>query len=381
MITVCLGLVLVGLAISWPMTWLLVRAGHQLGVVDEPEDRAAGGRKWHARAVPNLGGVAIFWGVMLPVLLGLAAAWAVPPQDWTGPAAALVDHLPGVRRQTPLILAVVLAAGVLHVLGLVDDRKRLGPLLKLIVQLAVAGVLVGAFGLRVFELLDTYFGAAGAIASGILTVLWIVVITNAMNMLDNMDGLSAGVGAIIAALYLAANLLGGQWFVAAMAALLLGALIGFLAFNFPPASIFMGDGGSLVLGLLLAIISIRTTYVGVPTPDAVVGPSRAYGVLMPLVVMAIPLYDFVSVVIIRTLTGKSPFVGDRNHFSHRLVRKGLTEKRAVIVIWLCTLATGLGGVMLGRLEAWQAALVAGQCAAVLAVLALMERGGNTDEHG
>jgi UDP-GlcNAc:undecaprenyl-phosphate GlcNAc-1-phosphate transferase len=150
-------------------------------------------------------------------------------------------------------------------------------------------------------------------------------------------------------------------------------------FNVPPAKVFMGDGGSLVLGLLLAVISIRTTYFDTEVGTAASGgakqgaPGAWYGVLMPLMVLAIPLYDFTSVTLIRLAQGKSPFVGDQNHFSHRLVRKGLSRRAAVIVIWLCTLATGLAGVMLGSLEGWQAALAAGQTVAILALLALLER--------
>ncbi len=381
MILLCLALVPLALLISLPMTWVLIRASHRVGALDHPDDPSTPGRKWHGRAVPNTGGIAIFWAVALPLAVALTSAWAVPAHDFTGLLESASQHLPGLRQQTPLALAVVAALAVMHVLGLVDDRKNLGAGIKLSVQLLVALCLAGLFNLRIFDFLPNMMGTSGHILSIFLSVIWIVAITNAMNMLDNMDGLSAGVGTIIAGLYLAAAILGGQWFVAAASALLMGALLGFLVFNFPGrtggARIFMGDGGSLVLGLLLAIISIRTTYVGTPSPDAIVGPGRWYGVLMPAIFMAIPLYDFTSVTLIRMARGLSPFVGDRNHFSHRLVRRGLSQPAAVLVIWLCTLATGLGGVMLGRLAGWQAALVTAQALAVLTVLALLERGSET----
>jgi UDP-GlcNAc:undecaprenyl-phosphate GlcNAc-1-phosphate transferase len=234
--------------------------------------------------------------------------------------------------------------------------------------------------MRLLAFLGTWYGPAGAAASVVLSILWIVAITNAMNFLDNMDGLSAGVGAIIAALYLAAALLAGQWFVAGLAAIVLGALLGFLVFNFPPARLFMGDGGSLPLGFLLAVISARTSDFAPfslpgPRPEALVLPGHWYGVLMPAVVLAVPLYDLVSVTLIRLRRGRSPFHADRNHFSHRLVRRGLTQRSAVLVIYLATAATGLGGVMLGTLQRWQAALVALQVLATLATLALLEASG------
>jgi UDP-GlcNAc:undecaprenyl-phosphate GlcNAc-1-phosphate transferase len=275
-----------------------------------------------------------------------------------------------------MAMAVLAAAAVFHVMGLIDDRRRLGPYSKLLVQLLVAAALAIFFDMRILMLLDAW-GAGGRGLSVAVSVLWIAAITNAINFLDNMDGLSAGVSAIIAGLYLAATLIGGQWFVAALCALLLGSLLAFLAFNFPPAKVFMGDGGSLVVGLLLAVISVRTTYVDCcDAASASHSGSRGwYGVLMPLVVMAVPLYDIASVTLIRLSQGKSPFYPDQQHFSHRLVKKGLSKRTAVMLIWLCTLATGLGGVMLGRVEGWQAALIAGQTAAVVAVLGMWERSG------
>lgn len=374
MIWVCLSLVAVSLALSLPLSWLLVALGRRFGHIDQP---GAEGHKVHARAVPNIGGIAVFAGVVVPLAAALAAAWLTPASGWGSWLAALTEHLPGLRRQTPLALAVLAALAVLHVLGLIDDRRRLGATTKLLVQLVVAAALVIFFDMRALKLLDAY-GPAGVAGSVIVSVLWIVAITNAMNMLDNMDGLSAGVGAIIAGLYLAATLIGEQWFVAALAALLLGALLGFLVFNFPSARIFMGDGGSLVLGLLLAVISIRTTYFQGGDP---VRPGAWYGLLMPLMVMAVPLYDMVSVILIRLSQGRSPFMADRSHFSHRLVRTGLPAHLAVLIIWLCTLATGLSGVMLSSLAGWQAALAAAQTLAVIALLALLEGGQGSARSG
>ncbi len=369
MILVCLALVPVAMCVCLPLCqWLIARALRK-GQLDQPGREP---HKLHAQPTPNVGGIAIFAAVALPMALALAAVWLAPASWWQGALAPLAVHLPGLKAQTPLGLGVLLSLTVLHVLGRIDDTRGLGPYTKLLVEAGAALFLSIALDVRILHLLSDY-GPAGVVASHLLTMFWIIAIVNAMNMLDNMDGLSGGVGAIAAALYLMATLLAGQWFVAALAALLLGALVGFLVFNFPPAKVFMGDGGSLVLGLLLAIISIRTTYFSTDHSAAAPAPGAWYGLLMPLLVLAIPLYDLTSVTLLRLARGQSPFKGDHNHFSHRLVRKGLSRRTAVLVIWLCTLATGISGVMLAHLTWWQACLAAAQTIAVIAVLAILER--------
>ena len=376
MLTLCLLLILVALAINLPLSWWLISAGRRWGQLDQPGSDV---HKHHTTATPATGGIGIFWSLMLPVILAILAVNLLPDSVYETTLAPLHPHLPGLRAQTPMALALVVAAIIFHIMGIIDDRKSLSPYLKLIVQFIVTATLAIFCDIRVLHLLDQY-GFAGEAASILISVLWMVTITNAINFLDNMDGLSAGVSAIIAAIYLAATLMGGQWFVAAWCALLLGALLAFLVFNFLPhggAKIFMGDGGSLVVGLMLSVIAIRTTYLN-PAPATATATASAsatawHGILMPLIVLAVPLYDITSVTIIRLMQGNSPFHPDQQHFSHRLVKKGLSKRIAVIVIWLCTLATGLGGVMLSRLEAWQAALVAAQTLAVLGVLALLER--------
>jgi len=370
---VCLGLMLLAMSICLPLCQWLIGMATRHGHLDRPGSE---GHKRHTAAIPNVGGIAIFAGIVIPMLLAILAAWFAPQSLWQGILEPIGEHLPGLKRVTPAALGVLACLTVMHVTGVIDDRRGVGPLTKLAVQGGVALVLAALMDVRVLHYLDQY-GPIGTAISYALTVLWIIVITNAMNMLDNMDGLSGGVGAIIAVLYLAATLIGGQWFIAGLAALLLGSLIGFLVFNFPPARVFMGDGGSLVVGMMLSIISIRTTYFDPAQTGN--SPGTWYGVLMPVMVMAIPLYDFVSVTLVRMARGQSPLKGDHNHFSHRLVRKGLSRRAAVIVIWLCTLATGLSGVMLSRMVWWQALLAAGQTAAVLAVLALLEWAGSEPE--
>ena len=371
MILISLSMVLVSFLLSLPLCGLVMHWARREGKLDTPGSES---HKQHTAAIPNLGGVGIFWAIMLPLLGALLASHLIPDTFWAGLGGGLEPlqrHMPGLRRQSLMLLGMIGGLSCMHVLGLVDDQLRLAAKPKLVIQLLVGTLLVVGCDIRVFQMLDVY-GMAGYLASVGVTVLWLGLITNAMNMLDNMDGLAAGVGCIIAGIYLVVTLMGGQWFIAALAALLMGAQLGFLWYNVSPARMFMGDGGSLVIGLMLGLISIRTTYFD---PSGIFGTGEKaawYGLLMPAVVMAVPLYDFFSVTLVRFFLGRKIMGGDRNHFSHRLVRKGLSVRAAVLVIWLCTLATGLAGCMLPRLQAWQAVLVAMQTICVLLLLAVLE---------
>ncbi len=368
-----LGLVPVAFAVSLPLTWLMVRLGHRLGTFDSAG--VAGQVKAAPRRVPNTGGVAIFWGIAGPMLAGLGLIWLLADGRVELPAfiAPLREHLSGIKVETPLALGVLACMGLLHVLGLIDDRRPLGPWVKMAVMAAVAlAVPVSLEKTRLLTLLDARVG--GPWLSIAVTAAWILVVTNAMNFLDNMDGLSAGVAAVAAGCFLAATMLSGQWFVGACLALLIGACLGFLVFNFPRgeggAKVFMGDGGSLVLGFLLAFLTVRTTYIGAATPGS--GSGGWYGVLMPVVVLAVPLYDLTSVVLIRLSQGRSPFVGDMQHLSHRLVGLGLSRRAAVAVIYGLAAITGISGIALGSLAPWQAMLVGVQTVLILLVVALFE---------
>jgi UDP-GlcNAc:undecaprenyl-phosphate GlcNAc-1-phosphate transferase len=361
--------------VSLPLTIVAARLGVRLNALDS--DGVPGQVKAARRAIPNTGGIAIFLGVALPMLAGLAVLHLAPADAIARWLPGLVEHMAGLRSRTPMALVLLAGVGVLHVVGLVDDRRPMGPWFKLAVMLAVSFLVVRATDTRLLTLLDARVG--GAWLSIAVTVLWIVAITNAMNFLDNMDGLSGGIGAICAGCFLASALIHGQWFVSAGWALLVGALLGFLALNRPPARIFMGDGGSLVLGFLLAFLSVRTTYFD----TLAAGPASGawYGVLAPLVVLAVPLYDFTSVVVLRLSQGRSPFVGDLQHVSHRLVEMGLTRPAAVAVVCGLTATTGLAGVSLASLQPWQAALVGAQTLLTLLVLALFEHSRRTGNAG
>ncbi len=346
---------LLAAGISFAATSVSARMARRFGMMDRP-----GRHKAHARPTPLLGGCAIFAGVLLPAMLALAlaAVWdATGPPGWL--PRVLAVHVSGAASRVPRAVGLLACAMVLHVVGLIDDRRNLGPLPKLAAQLAVC--LVAAWVLEVRVL--TVAGPAVSIAA---STLWLAAITNAFNFLDNMDGLSAGVAAICSAALLAAAASIGQLFVAGWLCLLLGALAGFLPRNFPPARIFMGDAGSMVVGFLLAAASCLTTYVR---------PGQTYylyGVFVPVVLLAVPMYDMISVVTLRLRDRRSPMVGDRRHFSHRLVRRGMSVRKAVLTIYLCTAATAIAATLLPRVDDTGAVLLFAQTLAVLLIIALLE---------
>jgi len=352
-----LALALAALAASAFLTGVVRRLALAVGFVDQP-----GGRKTHAAPTALGGGVVIFWVTAAPLALAALAgvAWQEQAPAWVG--ATVAEHLPGLARRAGALGILLGAAGILHVMRLIDDRHRLGPKVKLAVQFGVAFLIAGPGGMRF-----TFFIPSELLATA-LTVLWIVVIINAFNFLDNMDGLSAGVAAICGAILLSAAAGSVQKLVSALVALFLGALLGFLIFNFAPARIFMGDAGSLVVGLFIAVATIQTTYYQQAQPS-----SRFFSAFMPLVALAVPLYDFVSVTLIRLAQGASPFVGDQQHFSHRLVRRGMSTRQAVLTIYLATAGTGLGATFLNDLPAFGAVLVLLQALLIVLIIAILEQ--------
>jgi UDP-GlcNAc:undecaprenyl-phosphate GlcNAc-1-phosphate transferase len=363
------ALFLVAFLISLIGTGMARRFARRLGLMDDP-----GHRKVHTVATPRNGGIGIFWGIALPLLVGMGVARLMPAELMPQAIADFVKtYGNGMRAHMPLAMVLLGATFLIHLLGLADDRKAMAPWPKLLAQVAIALLLVaggevlepGAF--RVLTFLGKPY-SVGFFASVIVSVMWIVALTNAFNFLDNMDGLSAGVAFLCAGTFMIAAFFNGQWFIAAMLLTFMGAVLGFLCFNFPPASIFMGDGGSMVLGFLLSALTIRTTYY---TPER-----KWYSVLMPLFVMAVPLYDLSIVSVLRLSRGRSPMQGDTNHFSHRLTRHGFSKRGAVLVIYALTLAIGITAPLLSRTtDDTSAVLMAVQLLAMLVVIAILERVG------
>jgi UDP-GlcNAc:undecaprenyl-phosphate GlcNAc-1-phosphate transferase len=295
---------------------LWARCCARMGLVDEP-----GHRKIHDRAIPLAGGLAVLTGLALPCLAGALAlrlGW-FPPN-----AEAALHH--GLLRRGPQLWAILFGAFGMTTLGILDDRHELRPLPKFAGQLFVATV-VALAGVRI-----TLFVPSPAFSFAV-TVLWILTLINALNFMDNMNGLCAGLGGLAAFFFALLAAADGQYLVAALGLLIAGTLTGFLPHNFPRARAFLGDAGSHLVGYLLAVLAILPHFYTQQKP-------RPLAVLTPLLVLAVPLADLVNVVLIRTWHRKPFYVGDTNHLSHRLVRRGLSKTSAVLVIWLLAALCG-----------------------------------------
>ncbi len=342
--------------LSLAATCLVRSWARRVDFVDRP-----GGHKRHGSPVALGGGIALVISICGPILLGTLIAWIVHSgesrPEWL--PGIFQIHLAGIASKLPTLLAIVGGVVVLHVMGLIDDRRPLKPAPKFFVQFAVAIFIAGPIGIRVLQFLPMPLSVAA-------TVLWIVLITNAFNFLDNMDGLSVGVAAIAASIFALTAARSGQVFVPVMAWVVVGSLVGFLVYNFSPATIFMGDAGSLPVGFLMSVLTILTTFYD---------PSKHFtplGVVVPIVVLAVPLYDVMSVVIHRIRAGQNPLHGDWRHFSHRLVKRGMTPRGAVLTIYLATAATGLPAIILPTVDWPIAVLLLLQCLAVVAMIAILE---------
>lgn len=337
--------------------WSLAR-----GFADRP-----GGHKGHAVPIALGGGIAVTLAVILPMLLGIltAAAIARRPPDWL--PAMLSTHLDGIVSKIPTAVGICVGAVAMCILGLLDDRRPLSPGLRLVVQAIIAAALVVGFDLRLLSHLPS------PVSIG-LSMLWILILTNSLNFLDNMDGLAAGVAAIAASVFAVTAMLADQIFVPTCCWLLVGALLGFLPYNFHPASIYVGDAGSTVIGFLLAVFTILTTFTSPAQGD------QPIGVVAPLVVMAVPLYDTASVFYLRWRIGVPVWTGDRRHFSHRLVRRGMSVRKAVVVIWLATLVTALPALWLPKATWLEACGIGIQTILVVILVALLESAGPRDEN-
>ncbi len=334
----------------------------RLGLLDRP-----GGRKSHAVPTPLGGGVGIWFGVVSTILAGtiaVAVMRAFPEyQTWVPEKAR--SHLDGVWSRAATIWGLLSAGTVLVVLGLWDDRFGLRWQVRLAVQFAVASFVVLGLGYGLTAFINQPW------VTSALSILWIVAVINSFNMLDNMDGLSGGVAAIVAtsqAIIMFStpkNANEPQWFVASLLMVLTGALLGFLWHNRPPAKIFMGDGGSYLVGFLIAVATLMATYANYAT----VSP---HAMLAPLCAMAVPLYDLVTVLWIRIREGRSPFHADQSHFSHRLVALGLTRGQAVLTIYLVTATCGLAAVLITRVSLESSVLVLAIVGCMLALIVILE---------
>ncbi|MHC4114718.1 MAG: MraY family glycosyltransferase [Planctomycetota bacterium] len=360
--TLAMILMAASFALSAALTALTTRLAARTGFVAHPkEDR------YHQTIIPLGGGIGIFLTIAAVALAAIAAVKLAAPGGYFGWLdSSVLIHTPGFVAKINQIFIILLCIFTLFLIGLIDDKEHLGPFPKLAVQFAVATAAV------IFADVRVEFFIENKLITTLLSVFWIVLIINLFNFLDNMDGASAGIAAIAAAYLFTAAALSGQVFIGAMAMLLIGTLLGFLVFNFPPAKIFMGDAGSLVVGFYVAVLTLRTNYYH----QAQSG--QWYTVFLPLLIMAVPLYDFISVMVVRIKQGKSPFVGDTQHFSHRLKRRGLTDTQTVLTLYLATICTGLGACFLYQVDLIGATLIFIQTFMILAIIAVLENTAQND---
>ncbi|MGN0867599.1 MAG: glycosyltransferase family 4 protein [Oligosphaeraceae bacterium] len=335
------------------------RVALRRGLMDRP---CSEGHKNHAQATPVVGGVAMAL-VWFP-LLGLGLLGAVLLAPCLPPA--LATPLQGLRAALPSLATVAFCALVLALMGYRDDRARLSAKAKLAVQLGTA-LLTALLGPRILV------GVVPLWLSWLLTALWIATVVNAMNFFDNMNGLAGGVAVIAFAFLFAIAALRGQLFVGALNALSGGVALGFLFHNFPKAKVFMGDCGSHLLGYLLAVSCILTTFYHPENTPSLLA------LTIPLLVLAVPLLDAITVVMIRLRLHKPIYVGDNRHLSHRFVALGLSRLQAVLAIWLLSLLAGTGALSLLWTPPMAAFLILAQMLAMVTLILLIQLGAHPPE--
>lgn len=292
----------------------------RIGLVDDP-----GHRKIHDAPIPLAGGLALLTGLLLPLMMASLVIYFGLLGD-----GSAVPLLYGLSKRAGQLMAIAFGAAGMTLVGLCDDKFELRPAVKFSAQLLI-GLAVASAGVRITLFVpNLWFSYA-------ITILWLLTVINAMNFMDNMNGLCGGLGAIGTGLFGGIAAYQGQYLVALLAFLTCGALLGFLPHNFPKARAFLGDSGSHLVGYLLAIIAILPHFHSADHP-------RPWAVLTPLLVLAVPLGDLLWVVILRTRMGKPFYVGDTNHLSHRLVRLGFSKTTAVLLIWLLATVVGVIGV-------------------------------------
>ncbi|MEW6059514.1 MAG: MraY family glycosyltransferase [Actinomycetota bacterium] len=266
------------LALSWALTPLMGRVARRYGILDRPRQG-----RFHRTATPYLGGLAV--------------------------AVTLVLVAVATRGLTARVTTILLGGGAMCLLGFFDDWRTVGPVPKVLVEVS-AGVALWAAGIR-----GGLFGVAALDLA--LTVAWVVAVTNALNLVDNMDGLASGLAALSALGFFGISAHEGRFLVASLAIAICGASLGFLAHNFPPARIFLGDAGSLALGFMLAAIGLELD---------IATQSGAVRAALPVLALAFPLFDTAVVVSLRLLQHRPIYVGATDHTSHRLAARGMSSR-------------------------------------------------------
>jgi UDP-GlcNAc:undecaprenyl-phosphate/decaprenyl-phosphate GlcNAc-1-phosphate transferase len=309
----------------------------RVGMVDLP-----GPRKVHLQPIPLLGGLAIYGGVMLAIIFAFDGA---------------------AREQS---VGIVTGATLVAAVGFLDDRGWLHHQIKLFVGMPLAACILLFSGIhaQAFELLVP--GRAGYLLDAMLTIFWVVAITASFSILDHMDGLCAGVAATASFFFALLAFLNGQTVVSTLAAAVFGAATGFLRWNFKPAKIFMGDGGAMFLGFLMATLGLKLRWSG---------GSHASALLAPLLILGVTIFDTTLVTISRSRRGLLPFATPgKDHAAHRLSNLGLGQRGAVLILYLLGTVSGASAVLVCYISAGAALLLAALIiAAMLFAIAMLEK--------
>lgn len=346
---VYLAAFLLSLILSLFLTPLFRKVALANGIVDYPA-----ARKVHQVPTPLLGGAGLLFAFLTTILLGfafIAFFRSLLPQGIT-------ENLPGAFNTFPRLLIIIAGGVLIFLLGLVDDLVGLKAEWKLLGQGLIA-LLLFSWGLRISLFVPNMF------FSLVLTVGWFLLITNSFNLLDNMDGLAAGIGLISTFLFFLYAVGTGSLFIATLLAVFAGAVLGFLRYNFPPAKIFLGEAGSTFIGYFLAVISVTATFYYQKAPSYL-------PVLAPIFILAIPLFDTFSVMVIRFREGRSIFTPGKDHLSHRLLKFGLTKRESVIVIYFLSLGLGLPALVLEKIPLTGGLILLFQALLFLGILTILE---------
>lgn len=307
---------LLAMFVSYVLTPYIKKLAFKIGAVDKPDNR-----KVHKKIMPRLGGLAIYIAFMAGAIASLEMTWD--------------------------IIGILAGGTVIVIIGILDDKYQLPAKVKLLGQIAAACVLV-FFDIRI-EWINNPFGGYYYLdlLSIPLTIFWVISFTNVVNLIDGLDGLAAGVSAIASVTVILVSVQMGYYHVAVMTAALAGGIVGFIRYNFNPATIFMGDTGSMFIGYMLAAISV---YGAVKTAATV-------ALIVPAIALGLPIMDTAFAIMRRYSNGKPIFQPDKGHLHHRLLAMGMNQKQAVLLMYAITAALGIAAVLWAEFDGFYAALI------------------------
>lgn len=302
--------------VSYLLTPYIKKIAFMIGAIDKPDNR-----KVHKKIMPRLGGLAIYIAFMIAAIASLEMTWDM--------------------------LGILIGGTVIVIIGVLDDKYQLPAKVKLLGQIFAACILV-VFDIRI-EWVNNPFGGYYYLdlLSVPLTIFWVISFTNVVNLIDGLDGLAAGVSAIASITIILVSIQMGYYHIAVMTAALAGGIIGFIRYNFNPATIFMGDTGSMFIGYMLAAISV---YGAVKTAATV-------ALVVPAIALGLPIMDTAFAIMRRYTNGRPIFQPDKGHLHHRLLAMGMNQKQAVLLMYAITAALGIAAVLWAEFDGFYAALI------------------------